>query len=118
MRAKSIAMADDYDNRFAALQQDYLERVAGHVERLEELGTGLRAGVDRETFDELHGLVHRLAGTGETMGFPAIGRAAQSLEAHLEAADGPAELAGGEAAEAVEAFCDRLRDILEAQSEP
>ena len=102
-------MTDDYDSRFAALQRNYLERVAEDLDRLIELQTMLG---EAEAGDEVYGIVHRLAGTGGTMGFPAIGEAAVDLEELLEREEASVD----EREAAVEVFCDEVRDVLEAES--
>jgi len=99
----------DFEDRYEELRSQYVDRLEERVEAIEEMAASLREQYDPETFRELFDLVHRLSGSGETMGFPAISEVSIELEERLkaiEAADSEDWL------EAVDAYCRRIREVL------
>ena len=103
----------DYERRFARLQASYLERVEGRIARLEELRDACREGGDAEDFDEIYQIVHRMSGTGETMGFPKIGEASIAVEERLDRAEGALRDDPALLGEVLEGYCTRLRGLLD-----
>lgn len=98
-----------FEERYEQLREEYGERVLGRIDRIEELAEGLRGEYDEATFDELFRSVHRLSGSGETMGFPQVSELSIELEERLEAARaGDRE----EWLEEVESYCRDIRDVF------
>ena len=76
----SAPAAPDFAAQLAALRDRYVAQL-GHglddlVARIETLGPGLT----REQLEDLHGQLHRLAGSGGTFGFPELSQQARVLE--------------------------------------
>jgi len=73
------------------------------------------SGVDAEALRRFHRLVHSLAGSGATFGYPEVSRAARELERFVEPVSGRGEAPGDPAGfvERVEALLAGLREASE-----
>jgi HPt (histidine-containing phosphotransfer) domain-containing protein len=83
-------MADDLQQKLAALRQQFMERFADRLKVI-EAAVG-RVGSDPEAVKSLRGECHKIAGTAGTFGFAAIGEAASEIEMacdHAVAAGAP-----------------------------
>lgn len=99
----------DFEERYAELRADYVRRVRERVSTIERAVGALREGLDVERFEEIRRLVHRLAGSGETMGFSELSARSIELEERLD----DVELAaGGTWIEEVEDYCREVRELL------
>lgn len=71
------AVAEQLDR----LRKDYLERLPAELAELEALAAGLNGTEhDRDSLDELHHSLHKLAGSGGTFGLAALSAGARALE--------------------------------------
>ncbi len=66
----------------AALKARFLSRTRADLARLEAIGADAAHG------DEVRALVHRLAGTAGTLGFPELSEAAKVIDADLSIRSG------------------------------
>lgn len=71
----------------AALTRRYRERLSGFTAQAQALARELEKGRDPAVRRELRRLLHSLAGTAPTYGFPGAGRAARAAMALLGAED-------------------------------
>ena len=100
----------DFEDRFAELRSQYADRVCERIAEIERVAAALREEFHGELFDELYQSVHRLSGSGETMGFPKLSELSIALEERLESAE-PSERA--EWLEQVEIYCRRVRGMFD-----
>lgn len=108
-------MADsEFDRRFRQLQEKYIDRTERRLQRIEELGEQLAATGMREDAEELHNLVHRLAGSGETLGYPKITEVSAQLEETLETILDTWPPEDTEWLPALSTYCEEIRQILQS----
>lgn len=98
-----------FEERYEQLREEYGDRVLDRIGRIEELAEGLGGEYDEAAFDELYRLVHRLSGSGETMGFPRVSELSIELEERLERARAEDR---GEWLEEVGSYCREIRDLF------
>jgi hypothetical protein len=72
----------------AALTRRYRERLSGFTAQAQTLARELEKGRDPAVHRELRRLLHSLAGTAPTYGFPGTGRAARAAMALLDGEGG------------------------------
>ena len=97
---------DDFESRYAELQAQYVDRTRERIAELESLLERADGKLDGEAIDAIYQIVHRLSGSGETMGFDEISRLSIALEEELES-ERTAELE-----ERVRDYCRRIRACL------
>lgn len=100
---------NDFDERYARIRENYVGRVRDRMATIERAVEALREEFEVERFDEIRQLVHRLAGSGETMGFPDISARSIELEEQLDAIDPASEEAW---LTEVEDYCREIRDLV------
>lgn len=95
-------VANDAQEMLRLLREGYIARLPEKFNQIELSWQILQqSGWETEPARKMHGMVHKLAGSGASYGFPVISQAARSLEIYLEemlenpaahAADWPAEI--------------------------
>lgn len=77
--------AQEFAEQFAQLQRSYLAQLPGKLEALHALmQTLLATGWTAEQGENLHRMVHSLAGSGGSMGFQPVSDAARALESDIK----------------------------------
>ncbi len=81
MTSDLIAM----DHRLTALKARFADRTASQLNSmLENVETWQRGGIHHDSLEALYQLLHRLAGSSGTFGFPRLGRQASQLEQRIK----------------------------------
>jgi chemotaxis protein histidine kinase CheA len=70
----------DLDAELAALRAEYATRLPERIVQIERTWASVEAEWNRETFDLLHSMVHKLAGSGASFGFDDVSTTARALE--------------------------------------
>lgn len=97
----------DFESRYAELREGYVVRVRERIERLEGLAGELEEGGGAEVVEEIYQVVHRLSGSGETMGFPEVSELSIEVEEELEVGE-----PGDDLPRRLRGYCDALRACL------
>lgn len=80
----SSAPGASFQERFAALEREWRQLLPGKLAEARQRMGALRAAPgDKEALEELHRLLHTLAGSAGTFGLPALGEAARGVENQL-----------------------------------
>ena len=106
-----MSESSEFEEGYRRLQQRYVDRTLERIERLESLVNDGDAG-GAKTLQKVVRIVHRLAGSGETMGFAEVSELSIAMEERLGSVE---ESADGTWRGEVEAYC---RDVREALGEP
>jgi HPt (histidine-containing phosphotransfer) domain-containing protein len=83
--------SESFEERYSKLQHQYIERTKARLERLETLSRELGSSDPEERFDEILQIVHRLAGSGETLGFAEVSDCSAETEEWLKGVSEPAQ---------------------------
>ena len=76
---------DDTQEMLRLLRENYAARLPEKLKQIKEYWQTLeQSGWETETAQKLHALVHKLAGSGASYGFPEVSQTARDLEVYLE----------------------------------
>ncbi len=102
---------DSFEEGYARLRRRYVERAGERLDRVETALERLEGPGDVDELETIRGIVHRLAGSGETLGFPEVSEHAIAAE---EVIDGVLEgdSSGGSIEERLARRVERMRAAL------
>ncbi|MFT6399356.1 MAG: chemotaxis protein histidine kinase CheA [Bradymonadia bacterium] len=75
--------AEELAARVKRLRLAYTQNLPDQIQKISTRVTALAANWNEEVGDEAAHFSHNLAGTGQTFGFPVVGKAARKLEHQL-----------------------------------
>lgn len=102
-------MFPDFDAKAREIRGRFIAKASGQEPRLRALVSQLGVSCTTETLEELQFIVHQLAGSAGTFGFPEIGTAAEAVEVELRAQGTKA----GTATAALTEKCNRLLALID-----
>lgn len=65
-------MTEDINAKLARVRESYINSLSDKITQINKLWLALSKKWDKENYDELHLLVHSMAGSAETFGFPEL----------------------------------------------
>lgn len=78
-------LANDPQEMLQLLRQNYVANLPGKLNQIEIIWQDLQqAGWKIEIVQKLHMMVHKLAGSGASYGFPTLSEVARNLEVYME----------------------------------
>lgn len=90
--------------QFDSLRRSYAARLQEKFAFAEEAWATLKTSWDAATFADLHRVIHGLAGSGATFGFPAVSTAARAMDNYLKLIQGSTTQPGAEERTLIEIF--------------
>lgn len=78
---------DNFEEKLAEIRRSYITTMAPKREEIEEYWEALTDKWDNETQKKLYMIIHGIAGSAETFGFPELTRQARAVIDHLKQQD-------------------------------
>lgn len=107
---------DEYQRRFKAIQDGFIAELPAKLTQIEQHWRALGSRWDTTHAQDLYIVAHRLAGAGETFGFPELSRRARDVDQQLAA---HAQHGGPDAAQwaalerALDALAETMRTLVD-----